>query len=279
MSQSVTTVVRGKAVNTTFSGDIPANYDRYLGPLFFEPYAFEVGRRIATIRPSRLLELACGSGRVTKRLCESLEGVGVVTATDISPAMIEEARRNVSADNVEWNVVDAMDLPYPDNSFDAVVCQFGIMFVPDRVRAYMEARRVLKPGGTVLVSSWDSLEANPIAQPPNELLHQFFPDNTPRFYEIPFSYNDESIMRHEFKDAGFEEVTIELVQHEGSNESAEDAAIGLLEGNPVIREIQERNPGALPEMKRQLADRIAARFGRGHIAVPLSAWYMTAKKS
>ena len=274
-----TTNVEGKTINISFSGAIPANYDEYLGPMFFEPYAIEVGKRIAALRPSSVLELACGTGRATKYLVDACAPGGKVTATDINPAMIDEARRKVPSDRVEWNTVDAMTLPYADSSFDALVCQFGIMFVPDRVQAYSEAHRVLKSGGTLLVSSWDGLEFNPIPQIAEKLLHEYFPNDTPQFYTIPFAYNDKSVMRSELMQAGFSDITIERVNLEGTNRSVEAAAIGLLEGNPVNGEILARDPNALSVLKQRLGHDIAARFGQGEIVIPQQAWFMTARRS
>ena len=271
--------VGSKTVNTSFSGAIPANYDEYLGPMFFESYAIEVGKRMTALQPSSVLELACGTGRVTRRLLDACAPGGKLIATDISPAMLEEARSNVPSANIEWNTVDATTLPYADSSFDAIVCQFGIMFVPDRVQAYSEAHRALKPGGTLLVSSWDALEFNPVAQIAENLLHEYFPNDTPRFYTLPFAYNDKSVMRSELMQSGFSDIMIERVNLEGTNSSAEAAATGLLEGNPVIGEILARDPNALPTMKQRLADNLAARFGHGEIVVPQQAWFITARRS
>jgi len=275
---TTTSNVGGRTINTAYSGSIPENYDKYLGPLFFEPYAIEVGTRIAALRPLAVLELACGTGRVTKHLLAACAPGGKVIATDINPAMLSEARRNVPSSTIEWNTVDAVALPYADASFDAIVCQFGVMFLSNRVKAYSEAHRVLKPGGTLLVSSWDALEFNPIEQLTDALLHEFFPEDTPQFYSIPFAYNNESVMRRELQQSGFSDISIERVKLEGSGSSPEDAAIGLLEGIPVVGEILARDPTALPIMEKRLASDIAARFGRGKIVAPMQAWFITARR-
>ncbi|MCW5898574.1 MAG: class I SAM-dependent methyltransferase [Flavobacteriales bacterium] len=265
-------------VNTAFSGSIPRQYDAHLGPMFFEPFAELLAGRIATLAPDRVLELAAGTGRLTRHLVDRLADHARIVATDVNPAMLEFAQKTITAPRVEWNVVDAVDLPYADASFDLVVAQFGVMFYSDRVKAYREALRVLKPGGRMILTAWNALQENPAARYANEVAHDFFPVDTPNFYTVPFAYHDRELIREELLTGGFARVKLELATPTGQAASAQDAATGLLEGSPIHTAIMERDAKALPAMKELLAALLTAEFGTGALQVPLSAWVVEAVK-
>lgn len=266
-------------INTAFSGSIPTKYDAHLGPLFFEPYALELARRIEALAPTSVLELACGTGRLTRHLDRVLDPSARLVATDVNPAMLDFARTAMDMRGVEWAVVDAVELPYPDANFDVVVAQFGVMFYSDRDKAYREALRVLKPGGSLVFTCWDSMAKNPVARLTQDVVEQFFPENTPAFYQVPFAYHDRLLIREEVLLAGYSRVELSLTPLEGTASSAEDAARGLLEGSPIHTAILERDPFALPVMRERLQQRLAASFGERDLRVPLSAWVVTATVS
>lgn len=266
-------------INTAFSGSIPQHYDAGLGPMFFEPFAQHLAQQVAEQAPQQVLELACGTGRLTRQILDHLPPSARLVATDINPAMLGFAQNDLVDPRVEWNVVDAVQLPYADESFDLVVAQFGVMFYSDRVKAYREALRVLKPGGRLLFTCWDKVEANPAAHITQDLVKQFFPTDTPAFYTVPFAYHDRALIREEVLSAGFGRVNLESVALQGHAADASLAAQGLLEGSPIHTAIMDRNPGALPVMLVQLADRLAARFGATALEVPLSAWVVEAVKA
>jgi SAM-dependent methyltransferase len=137
------------ATDVAFAGSIPALYDRYMGPLLFEPYARDIAARAAALGPQHILETAAGTGIVTEALARALPQADIV-ATDLNQAMLDVAAERVRAANVRFQQADAQALPFADGEFDLVLSQFGVMFFPDRVGAYREVRRVLKPGGRVL---------------------------------------------------------------------------------------------------------------------------------
>ena len=145
----------------------------------------------------RVFETACGTGIVTERLVQRLRGAGTVIATDLNEAMVEHARARLAKAGVEWRQADATSLPFPDESFDAVVCQFGVMFFPDKLRGAREALRVLRPGGVFLFNTWDVMEHNPIVRITHETVATFFPSDPPQFYTIPFSLHDPAAARAE----------------------------------------------------------------------------------
>src|SRR5438128_697292 len=132
---------------TSFTGSIPSNYDQYLGPFLFEPYAIDLVKRLPHQGLKNVLEIACGTGRVTQHLVGELADDGNLIATDLNPDMITLARQKVSDGRIRWQAADAQQLPFGDNTFDAVVCQYGVMFFPDKPKAFAEAHRVLKNGG------------------------------------------------------------------------------------------------------------------------------------
>lgn len=266
-------------VNTAFSGSIPTQYDAHLGPLFFEPFALHLADRISELAPGRVLELACGTGRLTRHMAGRLQPLVRIIATDVNPAMLQFAQEVITDARVEWNVVDAVDLPYPDASFDLVVAQFGVMFYSDRVKAYREALRVLKPGGRMIFTCWNELEENPAAHITQELVRHFFPTDTPAFYTVPFAYHDRELIREEVLAAGFARVKLELPELVGYADEAANAAKGLLEGSPIHTAIMDRDPHALPAMRAMLATQLSAEFGAEELKVPLSAWVVEAVKA
>src|SRR5690349_24692748 len=160
-----------------FAGSIPDIYDEYLVPLIFEPYATDIVARLASRPLAKVLELAAGTGVVTRRLASALPRDVNITATDLNQPMLDRAARVGTARPVVWRQADAMQLPYEDGTFGAVVCQFGVMFFPDNARAYAEARRVLRRGGVVLLNAWDRIEENDVAVDETAALAPMLPDN------------------------------------------------------------------------------------------------------
>ncbi len=262
-----------------FSGNIPANYDSYLGPLFFEPFAVEVAGQLRQLRPGSVLEVACGTGRVTKHLPDVLPAGATVLATDINPAMLSYAKETLAKhQNIRWDVVDAVSLPCANSAFDCILSQFGVMFYSDRPKAFAEAYRTLKPGGTFVFTAWDKLEFNPAARLTDETLRHFFPIDTPAFYQVPFSYHDEHRIRYDLASAGFENIRIDMLNLTGHADTAESAAKGLLEGTPVHTAIVERDEALLAPMRKALAGALAGQFGPVNLRVPLQARLVVAVK-
>ncbi|MBK6446299.1 MAG: class I SAM-dependent methyltransferase [Bacteroidetes bacterium] len=262
-----------------FSGNIPQNYDAFLGPMFFEPYALEMSKRISKLAPANLLELASGTGRLTRMLPASSAENATIIASDINPAMIQFGKNRTQFEKIQWMEIDAVSLPQKDSSMDCIVVQFGVMFYSDRVKAFKEALRVLKPGGVMLFSCWDIITNNPIAQLTNETLKHFFPIDTPAFYKVPFSYYDEDLITDELEEAGFDKIKIEIVQCTGESKSAADAAKGLTEGSPVIVELENRASEKVSEIREYMQKKITEQFGATALQVPLSARIVTVQKA
>ena len=191
-------------VDTVFSGSIPSLYDRYLGPLMFETYAQDLADRVSALNAERVLETAAGTGIVTRALDRSLSpGVSIV-ATDLNQPMLDHAAERISSSRVSWQKADAQALPFPDGAFDAVVCQFGVMFFPDKQKAYREARRVLKPGGHFIFNVWDKLEYNEFADLVTAAVADMFATDPPRFLaRTPYGYHQQQAVIAELRSAGF----------------------------------------------------------------------------
>ncbi len=263
--------------NARFVGSIPENYDRYLGPVLFEPYARDLARRVPVKEGTRMLEVACGTGIVTRHLRGRLPPGGRFVATDLNPPMLDLARRKLEGvRGIDWQPADACTLPFPDGSFDVLVCQFGLMFVPDKPAALKEARRVLAPDGTFLFSVWDSLERNAFAKKAHETIAGFFPDNPPTFYQVPFSLHRTDILTEMLADAGFADVRVEAVSMQGESPSSHDLARGLVEGNPVGNAIRERGDIDAAEVIETVARVLAGEFGDQPVRIPLHAFVLTA---
>jgi ubiquinone/menaquinone biosynthesis C-methylase UbiE len=264
---------------TAFTGKIPENYDRYLAGLFFDPYADDLVSRLSVHDGMRILEVACGTGIVTRRIVDKLAGRGTIVATDLNEAMFAHARKGLPGrGDATWRHADGTSLPFETRSFDAVVCQFGVMFFSDKAAGAREAFRVLRPGGVYIFSVWDSLEVNPVARITHETDAGFFPTDPPKFYTVPFSYHDAGTIETLLRDTGFEAVRCERVAKEGKSASAAEAAIGLIEGNPVFGEIMQRRPEALADIKAAVAARLARELGDRPLRAPLRALVATARR-
>jgi SAM-dependent methyltransferase len=232
--------------DTAFAGSIPEFYHNCLGPFLFEPYAEDLAARAALLRPKRILETAAGTGIVTAALAARLPESEIV-ATDLNPDMLRVAASKLDSPCVTFAPADAQSLPFPDAGFDLVVCQFGAMFFPDRIAAYREARRVLRPGGTFLFNVWDRLDFNPASKAVADAVAALFPGDPPSFIgRVPFGYHDKAAIEADLRAAGFDAVEAETVAKR-SRGDARELAPGLCQGSPLRAEIEARAPERLDE--------------------------------
>ncbi len=252
--------------DAAFGGLIAALYEQRLVPLIFEPYAGDLATRAEALRPGRVLEIAAGTGVVTRRLARLLPADVEIVATDLNVPMLDQATAIGTTRTVQWRQADAMQLPFDDASFDLVVCQHGVMFFPDRRKAYVEARRVLKPGGTLLFNAWDRIEHNQFADVVTNALAAVFPDDPPRFLaRVPHGYYDKGVIAAELAAAGFAAPRIETLAARSRADTARIPAIAYCQGTPLRNEIATRDPARMAEATQAATDAIARRFGDGPV--------------
>lgn len=247
-----------------FVGSVPAIYDRHMGPLFFEPFAAEMTRRLLAVPISAVLETAAGTGILTALLAAQCADSVVITSTDLNPPMLNLAAAKPGMDRVRFKVADAQALPFPDGAFDAVLCQFGVMFFPDRVAAYREAWRVLAPGGRYLFSAWDSLAHCPVPRTVLAAASAALARPGPWFLErTPHGYHDVDAIQRDLQSAGWTDIHIETLALAGRADSARSAAVALCQGTPMRDELAALGDGAVATATEAATAAIAHLFGDG----------------
>ncbi|MEQ1929015.1 MAG: methyltransferase domain-containing protein [Parvularculaceae bacterium] len=260
-----------------FTGDIPRHYDEGLGPVMFAPYAADMAARVASLKPNSVLETAAGTGIVTRALRSALPSSSHLTASDLNAPMLDIAAKKFEpGDRVSFEPADAQALPFGDAQFDAVVCQFGVMFYPDKAKSFAEARRVLKKGGRYFFNVWDSREANAFARIAAEAAAAAFPADPPKFYDTPFSCSRLDPLRDLAAGAGFDGLEISLVGIESRVIDPAAFARGLVFGNPLGEEIRARG-GDAKEIARGIEARLRAELGAGARPIRLNAIVFSAR--
>jgi len=256
-----------------FAGSVPENYDRYMAPLIFEPYAADLAQRAASLSPSAVLETAAGTGVVARALAPKLPASASYVVTDLNQPMLDYAASRQAPDSrIKWRQADALALPFEDAAFDLVCCQFGAMFFPDRTSAYREAKRVLKPGGRFLFSVWDRIEENVFADDVTNALAKIFPHDPPRFLaRTPHGYHDTALIHSELEGAGFSRVEIETRAEQSRAPSPRLPAVAYCQGTLLRNEIEAREAGKLEAATDHAASAIAEKHGGGEVAAKIQA--------
>ncbi len=250
-----------------FAGSVPELYDTYLVPLIFASYATDLARRLGARRPNRVLEIAAGTGVLTRELASALPSGVAIVATDLNQPMLDRASSVGTCRPVEWRPADAMALPFGDGSFDVVVCQFGVMFFPDKPRAFAEARRALAPGGALIFSVWDRIEENEFAATVTETLAGRFPRDPPRFMaRTPHGYYEQDVIMQDLAKSGFARPPrIETLAARSRAASSRIPAIAYCQGTPLRNEIESRDAAGLAGATDDCDQALARRFGTGAV--------------
>lgn len=270
----------GPDTDKAFAGSIPKLYDTYLVPLIFEPYAADLASRLSSRPLSSLLEIAAGTGVATRALASVLPASVAIVATDLNQAMLDQASATGTKRTVEWRRADAMQLPFPDGTFDAVVCQFGVMFFPEKSEAFSEARRVLRPGGVLIFNVWDRIEENEFADTVTTALESVFPEDPPRFMaRTPHGYHDRRLIERDLANGGFTvSPRIDTVAARSRATSARIPAIAYCQGTPLRNEIETRDAARLGEATDVAAEAIGKRFGQGAVDGKIQAHIVTIER-
>jgi SAM-dependent methyltransferase len=264
--------------DNVFTDAISVIYDRYLVPLMFEPYADALARRLVPIGPRRVLEIAAGTGVVTRALATALPETTSIIATDLNKSMLDQAVAVGTSRPVDWCRADALQLPFDDGEFDAVVCQFGVMFFTDKPKAFAEARRVLRDGGVFLFSVWDRIEENEFADIVSETAKALFPDDPPSMMSrTPHGYFERDRIERDLVLGGFTRAPkFETVAERSRADSALVPAIAYCQGTPVRRELEARGASRVAEVTEAAARAIRQRFGEGEVDGKIQAHIITA---
>ena len=263
-----------------FTGSIAKLYEAYLVPLIFAPYAADLGNRLASKSPGRVLEIAAGTGVVTRTLAGVLPADASIVATDLNQAMLDEASALGTKRPVEWRQADAMKLPFADAAFDAVVCQFGVMFFPQKPQAFAEAHRVLRPGGMFIFNVWDDIKENEFADTVTTALGSLFPTEPPRFLaRTPHGYHDPFTIERDLAKAGFTgSPDITTLTARSRANSPQVPAIAYCQGTPLRSEIEAHGVSRLGEATDFAAQAVARRFGRGAVDGKIQALIVSIEK-
>lgn len=266
--------------NAGFVGNIPEFYDQGLGPIIFVDYAAEMARRVAAEKPGRVLEIAAGTGIVTRALRDALPAATQLTATDLNPPMLDIARKKFAAgEKVEIQPADAMALPFGDGSFDAVVSQFGLMFYPDKGKSYREAHRVLAPRGRYHFSVWDAHRHNPFGRIGDEIAARFFPTDPPQFYKVPFSCSAIDPIKEALLEAGFSDIGVAVLGRTKTIPDVAKFARAAVFGNPLIDQIRARGGVDPEDVVGALTEEFRRAFGADPGKMPLQAIFFSATKA
>ncbi|SDE12063.1 class I SAM-dependent methyltransferase [Ruegeria marina] len=255
-----------------FTGDIPTHYDAGLGPVLFSDFGDRLCAAACEGTATRAIELAAGTGIVSRKLRDTLPREALLLVTDLNAPMLEVARRKFSdSENVEIALADAMDLDYEDAAFDLMVCQFGVMFFPDKPASFREAARVLRPGGRYVFNVLSAMQENPYSQIAYAIPAQFFSGEPPGFYKVPFHYGDPDVVHKDLAAAGWQDVTHETIRLRKKIMDPEAFARGLVYGNPVIDELRTLG-GVDPEIVAEAVLRaLEVTFGPTDMTMPLEA--------
>lgn len=268
------------AADAAFKGSIPEMYGRFGVPLIFAPYAADLAARLAGMTQGRVLETAAGTGVVTRAMLAALPDAVAITATDLSQPMLDlAAAQTPPSSRVTWRQADAQALPFPDAAFDALVCQFGVMFLPDRARAFAEAFRVLRPGGRFLFNVWDRIEESPLIATAAEALAARFPDDPPSFMRrTPHGHYQVAPWQEALRQAGFTAIAHETVTCRSAAPGALAVASFVCHGTPTRAEIEARAPGQLDAVTDVVAAAVARRHGTSEVSGPIQAIVFSATR-
>jgi len=260
-----------------FDGSIPEIYDELMVPLIFAVYAADLAARLTEIGATSVLEVAAGTGVLTREMSTRLPTAVEITATDLNQPMLDHAARIGTSRPVQWRQADVMDLPFEEESFDAVACQFGAMFFPDKAAGFAEIRRVLRPGGTLAFNVWDRIETNDFARIVTDALGEMFPDDPPTFMaRVPHGYHDDAVIRADLAAGGFSpRASIVAVEARSRAATADIVATAYCKGTPLRSEIVARDPHRLDEAAARTAAAIERVHGRTDVDGQIRAYVVT----
>jgi ubiquinone/menaquinone biosynthesis C-methylase UbiE len=266
--------------HSAFIGEIPRNYEKYLGPMIFSEYAKDLASRVTAPMGGSVLETAAGTGMATRKLRDSISKEVRIVATDLNEDMLNVAKGKFEdSENIEFKIADALDLPFDDATFEAVACQFSVMFFPDKPLSLQEAARVLKPGGNFYFNIWDSFEHNHLIKTVNKTIAEYLPENPPDFYNVPYGYYEIDVIKNLLFDAGFADIEISVLPRISATKEARDVAMGYVMGTPARLQIEQSAPGSLSNIVDAVEHAVGKEFGYKSVKARMQAIVFTAHYS
>ena len=266
--------------HSAFIGEIPRNYEKYLGPLIFSEYGKDLANRITVPPDGSLLETAAGTGMATRQLRDSISKDVRIVATDLNEDMLNVAKGKFDkSENIEFQIANALDLPFGDATFEAIACQFSVMFFPDKLLSLQEAARVLKPGGKFYFNIWDSFDHNHLVQTVNKTIVEYLPDNPPDFYNVPYGYYEIDVIKNLLFEAGFADIEISVLPRVSATDEARNVAMGYVMGSPVRLQIEQCAPESLSKIVDAVEQAVGEKFGFKSVKAKMQAIVFTAHYS
>jgi ubiquinone/menaquinone biosynthesis C-methylase UbiE len=261
-----------------FGGTISQTYEDLLGPFIFEPFAVDFAALLDTGGTQNILELACGSGRLTQHIAAKLSPSAQLLATDLNADMVRIAQSKVASANISWQTVDMLSIPFPDNYFNQVVCQFGLMLAPDQMKALSEIYRVLKPGGKLSFVTWAAIANNPLWDITSKVLGNYLTEHPIISKPGPFAMSDDAMVLAQLEQSGFNDAKAVQLNNRGKSATAFKAASGVVEGLPVYAAIMAQAPALLKEIIGTLETELASKLGNNPLLAPQCGWLYEARK-
>jgi ubiquinone/menaquinone biosynthesis C-methylase UbiE len=264
-----------------FSGQAALDYDEYLGPILFEPYARELTSGLTGAQHiTEVLEIACGTGRLTRHLYDRYKSSSRFVASDLNTDMLNVAKQKLSGTPIEFQVEDAQKLSFADNSFDLVICQFGLMFLQDKKQGLSEALRVLRPGGKFIFTTWDNTENMPVHKLIfNDLILPYYNNEDTGRLLVPFSLHNPLLLKNWMEDAGFKQVEVKQLEIESGSSSAREVVTAFFIKHSLGLEILSKDPVQFENIAAKMEDMLTHQFGRDNLKFMLSAFVVSGEKA
>lgn len=252
------------------------DYERYLVTAYFGAFAEALAAFAAPWPGERALDVACGTGALTRLLAERVGPSGHVTGLDLNAGMLTVARSLLDAPNVAWQEASALAMPFEDGVFDLVTCQQGLQFFPDRVAGLREMRRVLRPGGRLALSCWRSTEHNPVFKLLEEALARLVEHEAAML--PPFALGDREDLRRLAHEAGFTDVAVRIDGRLARFPSPAEMVRRILLGGPtMLTALVAADADAHQRLVDEVTRTMAAYIDDVGLAVPIATHVLLAR--
>jgi SAM-dependent methyltransferase len=255
------------------AGDAAAVYEAHLVPAIFAPWARPMVELAGVAAGDRVLDVACGTGLVARRAAELAGAGGSVVGLDLNPGMLAVARALPPPAGApgEWIQASAMELPFPDGRFDAVTCQLGLQYLPDRPAGLAEMRRVLRRGGRLAVMVWGSIDRSPGFGALAGALERHIGDDAAAIMRAPFALCDPEEVQALLEGAGLAAVTVATQRGTVRFPSVSDFVRYQCAGSPLAEPVGRAGDDARAGLVREMAEAVTHHVDAQGLAFPIEA--------